>query len=316
MVEEKPAPKEAKPDTRRKKRSLMGLDIAEVETIQAAIDTDTPVRQSRRIAQIKIREEADRRKAEEVALHKMKQASEKKKKNLVTSPKSESEEENSESENKLEKKKRRKKGNKDRPWQTDSDDEQEDREEDDIDDHDHEHEERLPPLGSDHEFSPESDIEDVPTKRARTARKDKTDKKEEDSDEQEDVHACQKCGKNDHPEWILLCDKCDKGYHCSCLIPVLFVIPEGNWFCPLCQQDQLIDQLVTKLDEFDARVRQKEVEEAQRQRTLLNSINEANVLRDTKRDRQRARAADKHESDESSDYSSTDESDVSTGRKT
>lgn len=314
-VQAKAADAEPKPDTRRKKRSLMGLDMAEVATIQSAIDSEPQVRQSRRIAQIKIREEADRRKAEEVALHKMKEASEKKKKNLVASPKSESDEENSESEAKLEKKKRRKKGNKERPWQTDSDDDPEDREEDDMDDHEHEHEERLPPLGSDHEFSPESDIEDVPTKRARTARKDKTDKKEEDSDEAEDVHACQKCGKNDHPEWILLCDKCDKGYHCSCLIPVLFVIPEGNWFCPMCQQDQLIGELVSKLDEFDARVRQKEAEEAQRQRTLLNSINEANVLRDTKRDRQRARAAERGESDESSDYSSSDESDAADERK-
>lgn len=51
----------------------MGLDIAEVEIFQSNIDNEPPVRQSRRIAQIKIREEADRRKAEEVALLKMKQ---------------------------------------------------------------------------------------------------------------------------------------------------------------------------------------------------------------------------------------------------
>lgn len=51
----------------------MGLDIAEVENVQLNTDNEPPVRQSRRIAQIKIREEADRRKAEEVALHKMKE---------------------------------------------------------------------------------------------------------------------------------------------------------------------------------------------------------------------------------------------------
>lgn len=96
---------------------------------------------------------------------------------------------------------------------------------------------------------------------------------------------------------------------------MLFVIPEGNWFCPLCQQGQLIEELVSKLDEYDARVRQKEVEEAQRQRILLTSISEANVLRDTKRDRQRARAVNRPDSDESSDYSSTEESDVSNERK-
>lgn len=100
------------------------------------------------------------------------------------------------------------------------------------------------------------------------------------------------------------------GYHCSCLIPVLFVIPEGNWFCPPCQQEKLIDVLEAKLVEFDNLVKQKEVEEAQRQRQLLNSINEANVIRDSKRDRQRARAAEFGESggsDGSSDGSSSDE---------
>lgn len=206
-----------KPETRRKKRSLLGLDIADVETIQASAETDAPVRQSRRIAQIKIKEEAERRKAEEVALQKMKEASEKKKKGGFTKEPSASEEENSESEAKLEKKKRRKKGNKDKPWQTDSEVDSSERDEEDV--YEHEDVERLPPLRSDHEFSPESDIEDesqiVPTKRARTARKDKTERREESSEEEEDIHACQKCSKSDHPEWILLCDKCDKGkiYH-------------------------------------------------------------------------------------------------------
>lgn len=46
---------------------------------------------------------------------------------------------------------------------------------------------------------------------------------------------CQKCGKSDHPEWILLCDKCDNGWHCSCLRPPLLNIPEGDWHCPPCQ---------------------------------------------------------------------------------
>lgn len=187
--------------------------MADVETIQAAADNEAPVRQSRRIAQIKIREEADRRKEEEMALQKMKAASERKK-NKAAQKQSASEEENSESEAKLEKKKRRKKGNKDSvPWQTDSEVDSSERDEEDV--YEHEDVEHLPPLRSDHEFSPESDIEDesqiVPTKRARTARKDKAERREESSEEEEDIHACQKCSKSDHPEWILLCDKCDKG---------------------------------------------------------------------------------------------------------
>lgn len=313
----------AKSQPRKKKRSLLGLDVSDVAIIPASTDGETPVRQSRRIAQIKIKEEAERRKAEEIALKKMKEASEKNKKGSsktssaaagdgASDAKSESEEENSESEQKLEKKKKRKKGNKERPWQTDSSDSSE-RDEEDVDDH--EEVERLPPLRSDHEFSPESDIEDeviVPTKRARTARKDVTEKgAAAESSEDEDIHACQKCGKNDHPEWILLCDKCDKGYHCSCLIPVLFVIPEGSWFCPPCQQEKLIEELETKLIAYDAVVKQKEIEEAQRQRAIFTSINEANVLKEEKARKanaSRERSQRIKGGDSSDDYSSSSSS--------
>lgn len=308
-----------KAQPRKKKRSLLGLDVSDVAIIPATTDGETPVRQSRRIAQIKIKEEAERRKAEEIALKKMKEASEKKKKGSSKSSsvaaadapsdaKTESEEENSESEQKLEKKKKRKKGNKERPWQTDSSDSSE-RDEEDVDDH--EEVERLPPLRSDHEFSPESDIEDeviVPTKRARTARKDATEKgAAAESSEDEDIHACQKCCKSDHPEWILLCDKCDKGYHCSCLIPVLFVIPEGSWFCPPCQQEKLIEELESKLVSYDAIVKQKEIEEAQRQRILFASINEANVLKEAARKAKSSRGRSQRTKDDGSsdEYSSS-----------
>lgn len=54
---------------------------------------------------------------------------------------------------------------------------------------------------------------------------------EDDGDE----HACKKCNKSDHPEWLLLCDKCDAGWHCSCLRPALLSVPEGEWFCPPCE---------------------------------------------------------------------------------
>lgn len=55
-------------------------------------------------------------------------------------------------------------------------------------------------------------------------------------------------------------------------------------------------------------MKQKEVEEAQRQRLLLTTISEANVIQDSKRDRQRARAVEFGESgDGSSDGSSSEE---------
>lgn len=291
---------------KKKRNNIMGLEIDQDAILQSR-DGEPIVRQSRRIAQIKIKEEADRRKLEEEALKLMKAESEKKKKatlqttattttataetsigqpsdgNAVTSlivksndNSDEEDEENDSSDSgneqqlqlqqKLEKKKKKKSKNTTTPWLTDSDLDSSDHDgEDDGLYERYESDHRAPiVLKSDHEFSPESEIEDeseiVPTKRARTAQRpaqkkkviagvdgenvvDANDRGEDDGDADEDdldEYACQKCGKQDQPEWILLCDKCDKGYHCSCLIPVLFVIPEGNWFCPPCDQEKLI----------------------------------------------------------------------------
>lgn len=61
----------------------------------------------------------------------------------------------------------------------------------------------------------------------------------EDEDEEEegefDQTQCTKCGHDDHPETILLCDNCDAGWHLSCLRPPLLSVPEGDWVCPTCE---------------------------------------------------------------------------------
>lgn len=56
----------------------------------------------------------------------------------------------------------------------------------------------------------------------------------EEEEEEEEAAKCHKCGQSDHPEWILLCDRCDGGWHANCVKPPLLVIPEGHWFCPPC----------------------------------------------------------------------------------
>lgn len=68
---------------------------------------------------------------------------------------------------------------------------------------------------------------------------DEDEVKDEEAEITED-YACKKCGQPDHPEWILLCDKCDSGYHASCLRPTLMLIPEGDWFCPPCQHVRIL----------------------------------------------------------------------------
>lgn len=236
-------------------------------------DAETPVRQSRRIAQLKIREEAERRKLEEIALRTMKQELKKKKKaekeaDPTILPPSEPSSESEESEIDTKKKVQKKKcPGKNGSWSSGSEEQEEPDEEEYEEHHRYETDPGSPLFRSDHEFSPESDIEDetqvVPMKRARTVRKENDIDNEPDEEE-----ACQKCHKSDHPEWILLCDKCDKGYHCSCLSPVLFYIPEGDWYCPPCQQEQLIKALEGQLNEFDEMVERKKEEQEELKRQM------------------------------------------------
>eukprot|EP00854_Cymbomonas_tetramitiformis_P007771 gene7771-9237_t len=45
---------------------------------------------------------------------------------------------------------------------------------------------------------------------------------------------CELCAQGTHEEVMILCDKCDCGYHMYCLAPPMEEIPEGDWFCPRC----------------------------------------------------------------------------------
>ncbi|KAM7351341.1 uncharacterized protein ACRADG_004237 isoform 2-T2 [Cochliomyia hominivorax] len=290
----------------RKKRDVDATNIIDA-------DSETPVRQSRRIAQQKIREEAERRKLEEIALRTMKQELKKKKKAEKqadptvappTEPSSESEESDVETKKKVQKKKcPGKNGN----WSSGSEEQEEPDEEDEEPPH-YETDPGSPLFKSDHEFSPESDIEDesqvVPMKRARTVRKE--DAGDDVTAAVEEEEACQKCNKSDHPEWILLCDNCDKGYHCSCLSPVLFYIPEGDWYCPPCQQEQLIQALENQLKEFDNLVEKKRKEEEEVKRLAEEEKARQEKEEETKNRKNRKEGktnSKRHNDDDSSGHS-------------
>merc|ERR1719189_2834367 len=138
---------------------------------------------------------------------------------------------------------------------------------------------------SDHEFSCESDVSDddfVPVKHARTATKKKSKKKAEEitasSEEEDDEFACKKCSTADHPEWILLCDKCDDGWHASCLRPPLMVIPEGTWYCPECSHKSLIERLEENLKEFQVVYKKKEAEIKRKERLAYVTMSLSNVV--------------------------------------
>ncbi|CAI9774198.1 unnamed protein product [Fraxinus pennsylvanica] len=48
---------------------------------------------------------------------------------------------------------------------------------------------------------------------------------------------CENCGSGDRASELLLCDKCDRGFHLYCLRPILVAVPKGSWFCPSCSKD-------------------------------------------------------------------------------
>jgi ribosomal protein L37AE/L43A len=54
----------------------------------------------------------------------------------------------------------------------------------------------------------------------------------------QDLHqACQVCkktGVKSEGLGMLLCDKCNAGWHMTCLDPVVRKVPKGDWFCPRC----------------------------------------------------------------------------------
>lgn len=49
---------------------------------------------------------------------------------------------------------------------------------------------------------------------------------------------CEECGSGDAADELLLCDKCDRGFHLFCLRPIIVSVPKGPWFCPSCSSQK------------------------------------------------------------------------------
>jgi len=52
--------------------------------------------------------------------------------------------------------------------------------------------------------------------------------------EADDPTFCEVCRQHDREHEMLLCDRCEAGYHLDCLTPALSEVPSGDWFCPEC----------------------------------------------------------------------------------
>ncbi|XP_022720178.1 lysine-specific demethylase 5B isoform X3 [Durio zibethinus] len=53
-------------------------------------------------------------------------------------------------------------------------------------------------------------------------------------EEEELDQICEQCRSGLHGEVMLLCDRCNKGWHIYCLSPPLKQVPPGNWYCFEC----------------------------------------------------------------------------------
>lgn len=66
------------------------------------------------------------------------------------------------------------------------------------------------------------------------AKEEEEEEVEEEEEEDYSALSCEQCGSGENPDELLLCDKCDKGFHMKCLRPIVARVPIGSWLCPKC----------------------------------------------------------------------------------
>lgn len=73
-------------------------------------------------------------------------------------------------------------------------------------------------------------------------RKRPTEKYVDSSDgEMEFLGVCEKCGNDNQPGLLLLCDGCDNSCHTFCCVPELLDVPKSDWFCTECHSGRRTD---------------------------------------------------------------------------
>uniref|UniRef100_A0A914ZF67 PHD-type domain-containing protein n=1 Tax=Parascaris univalens TaxID=6257 RepID=A0A914ZF67_PARUN len=104
---------------------------------------------------------------------------------------------------------------------------------------------------------------------------DMEDDEECDSGEEKDIRKerkkatdetkCKKCDKSSNPEVLLLCDMCDEAWHTWCLRPMLWYVPDDDWFCPKCQHAMLVEKFVSVLAALGEQLKRKAAEDKKKE---------------------------------------------------
>ncbi|XP_053404414.1 remodeling and spacing factor 1-like isoform X2 [Mercenaria mercenaria] len=159
---------------------------------------------------------------------------------------------------------------------------------------------------------PKEVIEEVPKGRNALRHEAKANKKgTKVVEEEEEQAACVKCLRSHQPEWILLCDKCDAGYHTACLRPPLMIIPDGDWFCPPCEHTSLKEKLEENLKMLDQAILKNDRLVRRKERLAFVSVSLDNVLKEpepgeVKKERSRKKPKYRGSEDESGSSTSSE----------
>ncbi|KAK4480523.1 hypothetical protein RD792_013599 [Penstemon davidsonii] len=96
-------------------------------------------------------------------------------------------------------------------------------------------------------------ISPKPDSKNRTDSKNEEELKSKPEEEEYSDVLCEKCGSGHRPAELLLCDKCDRGFHLFCLSPILAAVPKGSWFCSSCSHQKKLTNfplVQTKIVDF------------------------------------------------------------------
>ena len=93
-----------------------------------------------------------------------------------------------------------------------------------------------------------------------------------------DVGSCMLCKKNNKKKDILLCDGCDCEMHTFCAVPQLHWVPEGDWFCHMCEELKLATFIQGELDHLDRLKAKEEQRKCAVERVEKSGLAVANII--------------------------------------
>ena len=150
--------------------------------------------------------------------------------------------------------------------------------------------------------------------KSKNKKKKSNDEKDSDVDSDEDgamsvsedeavASKCVGCSKDKARQVLLLCDGCDAPYHMSCVKPPLLEVPDGDWFCAVCEHDQLVRLLQARVSLIDAHFRELELAKLNSMKKRCNRIadigaNLDNLFGDKKRNKKKAHGDDNDDEDD------------------